>query len=148
MGFTEEEFYKTPMGKNNEEWMYSRTHVDDNGNFNKIPRGRRGQVQNAPWSTIDEFQLVAGQYYSDLLKVLVDKQRDYGPKNISEAPGGPINGLLVRMNDKMQRLINLTYENPNDPAYESIKDSYADLANYCVIAMMVLDNKWKGAENV
>jgi hypothetical protein len=92
--------------------------------------------------------MVAGQYYSDLLKVLVDKQRDYGPKNISAAPGGPINGLLVRMNDKIQRLINLTYDNPNDPANETIKDSYADLANYCVIAMMVLDNKWKGAEDV
>ena len=42
MGFTEDEFYRTPMGKNNEEWIYSRTQVDENGNFKKIPRGRRG----------------------------------------------------------------------------------------------------------
>jgi hypothetical protein len=145
MGFNEEQFY--PVGKNNEELMYS-PQVDENGNFKKIPRGRRGQVQDAPWSTIGEFELVAGQYYSDLLKVLVDKQRDYGPKNISEAPGGPINGLLVRMNDKIQRLINLTYNSAgDDPTNEAIKDSYADLANYCVIAMMVLDNKWNGTNN-
>lgn len=158
MGFTEDEFYKTPMEKSNKEWVtnYAAGKYDELlDNIRKgqliteesaIPRGRRGQP-SAPWNTIDEFQMVAGQYYSDLLKVLVDKQRDYGPKNISAAPGGPINGLLVRMNDKMQRLINLTYDNPNDPSNESIKDSYADLANYCVIAMMVLDNKWSGADN-
>lgn len=91
---------------------------------------------------IAEFELVAGQYYSDLLKVLVQKQKDYGPLNISLAPGGPINGLLVRMNDKLQRLINLTYKTEETPNNEAIRDSYEDLANYCVIALMVLDNEW------
>jgi hypothetical protein len=146
MGFTENEFYRTPMEADDNAWIKV-NYSDDADKKAPIPRGRRG-LPSPPWTTIDEFQMVAGQYYSDLLKVLVDKQRDSGPKNIAAAPGGPINGLLVRMNDKLQRLINLTYDNPNDPAYESIKDSYADLANYCVIAMMVLDNKWKGAENV
>ena len=148
MGFTEDEFYRTPMEKDDKTWVHK--YLDYSAKVDEIdqsiPRGRRGRRQ-APWSTIDEFEMVAGQYYSDLLTVLVDKQRDYGPKNISSAPGGAINGLLVRMNDKMQRLINLTYENQNDPANEAIKDSYADLANYCVIAMMVLDNKWDGTEN-
>jgi hypothetical protein len=93
---------------------------------------------------INEFELVAGQYYSDLLRVLVQKQKDYGPRNISQAPGGPINGLLVRMNDKIQRLINLTYKNGEAPNNEAIRDSYEDLANYCVIALMVLDSNWEG----
>jgi hypothetical protein len=153
MGFTEEEFYRTPMEVDDKTWV--RKYLDYSTKADEFEveqpnlRGRRGRRSSAPWSTIDEFQMVAGQYYSDLLKVLVDKQRDYGPKNISLAPGGPINGLLVRMNDKMQRLINLTYNNAgDDPTNEAIRDSYADLANYCVIAMMVLDNKWDGNENV
>jgi hypothetical protein len=95
---------------------------------------------------INEFELVAGQYYSHLLKVLVQKQKDYGPRNISHAPGGPINGLLVRMNDKVQRLINLTYKTDTAPNNEAIRDSYEDLANYCIIALMVLDKKWEGTE--
>jgi hypothetical protein len=151
MGFTEDEFYRTPMEKDDKTWVHKyldySAKVDHLEQPHDIPRGRRG-LPKAPWNTIDEFEMVAGQYYSDLLKVLVDKQRDYGPKNISSAPGGALNGLLVRMNDKMQRLINLTYENQDDPTNESIKDSYADLANYCVIAMMVLDNNWDGTGNV
>jgi hypothetical protein len=102
-------------------------------------RGRRGKLQ--------QFRSDAGEYYADLLSTLVKKQADYGPTNISLAPGGPINGLLVRMNDKMQRLINLTYSGSTlEPENEAIRDSYADLANYCVIALMVLDGKWEGVE--
>jgi hypothetical protein len=98
------------------------------------------------YKDIGEFELVSGQYYSDLLRVLVQKQKDYGPTNIALAPGGPINGLLVRMNDKLQRLINLTYKSEEKPNYEAIRDSYEDLANYCVIALMVMDGKWEGAK--
>ena len=93
---------------------------------------------------IEVFRNVSGEYYGGLHNTLVQKQADYGPHNIASAPGGPINGLLVRMNDKMQRLINLTYANPNDPENEAIRDSYEDLANYCVIALMVMDGKWEG----
>lgn len=73
--------------------------------------------------------------------LLIRKHQDYGPKNISDAPGGPINGLLVRMHDKMARLKNLHYNNKS-ANYESIEDTYKDLANYAVIALMVLRNKW------
>lgn len=73
--------------------------------------------------------------------LLIRKHQDYGPKNISDAPGGPINGLLVRMHDKMARLKNLHYNNKS-ANYESIEDTYKDLANYAVIALMVLRDKW------
>lgn len=103
-------------------------------------RGRRGKMQ--------VFRMTANEYYQDLLSTLVRKQADYGPNNIARAPGGPINGLLVRMNDKLQRLINLTYNNQDDaPTNEAIRDSYEDLANYCVIALMVLDGKWENLED-
>jgi predicted transcriptional regulator len=77
----------------------------------------------------------------ELGNLLVRKHMDYGPKNISEAPGGAINGLLVRMHDKMARLKNLHYNNKS-ANYESIEDTYKDLANYAVIALMVLRDKW------
>lgn len=78
---------------------------------------------------------------SELGDLLIRKHSDYGPKNISEAPGGAINGLLVRMHDKMARLKNLHYNNKS-ANYESIEDTYKDLANYAVIALMVLRDKW------
>ena len=103
-------------------------------------RGRRSLQHK-----LESFRETSSAYYEHLNNTLVRKQSDYGPTNISSAPGGPINGLLVRMNDKMQRLINLTYNNPgDDPTNEAIRDSYEDLANYCVIALMVLDGEWEG----
>ena len=41
------------------------------------------------------------------IDLLVKKHNDYGPSNISDAPGGPLNGLSVRLHDKVARLNNL-----------------------------------------
>jgi hypothetical protein len=34
-------------------------------------------------------------YTDGLAELLIKKQKDYGPKNISDSPGGPLNGLRV-----------------------------------------------------
>lgn len=73
--------------------------------------------------------------------VLLQKHKDYGPKNISQSPGGPLNGLRVRMWDKLARINNLI-DSGATPENESLKDSFLDLANYAIIAMLVLDNEW------
>ena len=73
--------------------------------------------------------------------LLLRKQMDYGPTNISRAPGGPLNGLRVRMHDKIARINNLLDKNI-DPQNESLRDSFIDLLNYSAIAIMVLENKW------
>jgi hypothetical protein len=73
--------------------------------------------------------------------LLLRKQMDYGPTNISKAPGGPINGLRVRMHDKIARINNLI-DKGADPQNESLRDSFIDLLNYSAIAIMVLENKW------
>ena len=70
--------------------------------------------------------------------LLIKKHHDYGPKNISLSPGGPLNGLRVRMWDKVARINNLIDSNVN-PSNESLRDSFIDLLNYSAIAMMVLD---------
>lgn len=79
--------------------------------------------------------------YKEALDVLVKKQNDYGPKNIALAPGGPINGLRVRMHDKLSR-INHLVESGADPENESLRDSFLDMMNYSAIGLMVLDGEW------
>ena len=73
--------------------------------------------------------------------LLIRKHHDYGPKNIAHSPGGPLNGLRVRMWDKIARINNLLDSNVK-PSNESLRDSYLDLLNYSAIAMMVLDGVW------
>lgn len=90
---------------------------------------------------LDQFQANADAVFRQLSTVLVSKQRDYGPYNISRAPGGPINGLLVRMNDKMERLKNLYYGS-TEPQNETLEDSFIDMANYAVICLMVQRGEW------
>lgn len=79
--------------------------------------------------------------FSTALQTLLSKHKDYGPRNISDAPGGALNGLLVRMHDKMARAHHLVYNNEK-PNHESLEDTFMDLANYSIIAMMVLQGKW------
>jgi hypothetical protein len=73
--------------------------------------------------------------------LLITKQADYGPGNINNAFGGPINGLLVRIGDKFERLKNL-FKSGSTPKHESIEDSFKDMANYAVIALMIQRGTW------
>lgn len=79
---------------------------------------------------------------SELAGLLLKKHRDYGPKNISQSPGGPINGLRVRMWDKIARINNLVDQKDHKPYYESLEDSFKDLANYAIIGLMVQRGQW------
>ena len=72
---------------------------------------------------------------------MLRKHSDYGPKNISQSPGGPLNGLRVRMWDKTARINNLL-DSGVQPSNEPLRDSFLDLMDYCAIAMLVLDGKW------
>ena len=98
---------------------------------------------------LEDIEPVSGLSYSALKNIfqaaedlLILKHKAYGPKNISQAPGGPMNGLRVRMHDKMARLNHLL-ENPDaDMNDESLRDTLIDLMNYCAIAMMVLEGSW------
>jgi hypothetical protein len=91
---------------------------------------------------------VNDEFISDMWSVmdragnlLISKHHDYGPLNIARSPGGPINGLRVRMWDKIAR-INHLVDNNSAPQNESLRDSFMDLLNYSAIAIMVLDGNW------
>lgn len=91
--------------------------------------------------SIDNFGLTVYELADSNVALLLRKHRDYGPKNIAEAPGGALNGLRVRMHDKLAR-INHLLDNGADPQNESLEDSFLDLANYALIAQLVIRGEW------
>lgn len=88
-----------------------------------------------------EFETLVEEYFGTNRDLLLRKHRDYGPKNISDSPGGALNGLRVRMHDKMAR-INHLIDNGLNPENESLRDSFIDLSNYAMIGLMVVDGEW------
>ena len=68
------------------------------------------------------------------------KQIDYGPGNISAFQ---TIGVIVRMNDKMERLKTLHKGGRRRKAQnESLMDTFRDISNYGIIAMMLELNRW------
>jgi hypothetical protein len=88
-----------------------------------------------------EFVKAVQNKYDEAEKLLLKKHKDYGPKNISGSPGGALNGLRVRIHDKLARINNL-YDSGSTPENESLRDSFIDMANYAIIALLVLDDEW------
>jgi hypothetical protein len=87
------------------------------------------------------FTKSVSKVYAEAEALLLKKHKDYGPKNISGSPGGALNGLRVRMHDKLARLNNL-YESGATPENESLEDTFIDLLNYSVIGLLVLRDQW------
>ena len=63
------------------------------------------------------------------------KNADYGD---SFATFGPI-GVIVRMQDKINRLISVSNTNINCVKDESLRDTLIDLHNYSAMAIMLMD---------
>lgn len=91
----------------------------------------------------DPFECAVYDAKIDEAKLLLKKHRDYGPKNIAMSPGGPLNGLAVRLWDKIARLFNL--KDQEGTANEPLRDTGLDIANYGTIATLVIDGKWPDA---
>jgi len=89
-----------------------------------------------------ELNLDAMAVAIEAVNLLVKKHKDYGPTNISHAPGGALNGLSVRLHDKVARLGNLLASG-KAPQNESIRDTFIDILNYAVISLLVIDEKWE-----
>lgn len=109
------------------------------GPFESLSLATQEQIRRA--STDWSFEQAVQQKFQHAKHILLSKHKDYGPKNISESPGGPLNGLRVRMWDKFAR-INHLIDTGATPEHESLKDSFLDMANYAIIAMLVLDDEW------
>ena len=115
--------------------------------MNQMPMIHRGNDDiRKQWTPMERLEHDVDAILADLKRILLRKQEDYGPLNISLAPGGALNGLRVRMYDKLARFSHL-YEKGNDtPNYESIADTFVDIANYAIIALLVQRGQWEGSE--
>lgn len=88
----------------------------------------------------ESFEDAVEEVVGDLMLVMYSKQRDYGRGNIDAF--GEV-GVLVRASDKLARLKNLLYDNPGStPKNESVIDTWGDLANYAIIALMIRRGWW------
>lgn len=67
------------------------------------------------------------------------KNADYGDSfKKTHLQFGEIAGL-VRISDKVNRLISLSKKTPDNQNYESKRDTYMDLANYCLMQVLVME---------
>jgi hypothetical protein len=72
---------------------------------------------------------------SEALELFTRKNADYGD---AFAEYGVI-GVLVRIQDKLQRSVSITKNGVNLVKNEGIRDTLIDLHNYAAMALMLLD---------
>jgi hypothetical protein len=78
------------------------------------------------------------------------KQFDYGPNNIAMGTllsndkeiSMSLLGIIVRLNDKVNRMVNLATKHDFKAQNEPIEDAFLDVAIYCVMALIVKSGKW------
>ena len=96
----------------------------------------------------EEFQKIQKEQYD----LFASKMMDYGLGNISlgsdlntrEDRDLSLTGIWLRCNDKINRLKNILKRNgKNYVAGEASIDSWVDISNYGIIAMLVTRGKWR-----
>ena len=96
----------------------------------------------------EDFKVIQEEQYA----LFAGKMMDYGLQNISlgsdlstrEDRNLSITGIWLRCNDKINRLKNLLKrDGHNYVGGEAMIDSFIDISNYGIIAMLVIRGKWK-----
>ena len=87
----------------------------------------------------DEFERIT----AEMLETHKKKSAAYGANAIGSTG---FYGIVVRMSDKVQRLLNLSAledKYKNEATWEeSVEDTLLDLASYAIIGVIWLRNKW------
>ena len=95
----------------------------------------------------EEFKKIQQEQYELFSK----KMLDYGLGNISlgstledeEDKKFSLTGIWLRCNDKINRIKNLLKRGKNFVEGENVIDTFIDISNYGIIAMLVMRGKWK-----
>lgn len=74
---------------------------------------------------------------TEALELFAKKNEDYGD---AFANYGAV-GVIVRMGDKISRLVNITNKGINLVKDEKIRDTLIDLHNYAAMAIMLMDEE-------
>lgn len=92
---------------------------------------------------VPPFKAAVTKTFTEAQSLLMKKHHDYGTKNISASPGGALNGIRVRMHDKLARLNNLVDKGLTPEVLdESLEDTLLDLLNYAAIGLLVIRGEW------
>ena len=87
----------------------------------------------------------------DLFKTLAVKNKNYGAGNITmggdiyndpQAMQFAMTALSIRLNDKMQRFMNLVRTGEAGTSDETVMDTLLDMSNYALIGAVILTNNW------
>jgi|TARA_R110000772_G_scaffold143464_1_gene253020 hypothetical protein len=117
------------------------------GDVNEIPKSIRDLEKTYPSLAIS-FQDIQKEQY----ELFAQKMMDYGLGNISLGTNLEdsddvqlsLTGIWLRCNDKINRLKNmLKRKGRNYVKDEPMIDSFIDIANYGIIAMLVMRDQWK-----
>ena len=104
------------------------------------------EIESSYPETCKEFKRIQKEQYETFCK----KQFDYGQHNITLGMdmGDPdsrhlsITAIIIRINDKVQRLFNLVLRRKKAAQNEPVEDAFKDLSVYGIIAQIVSNEKW------
>lgn len=80
-------------------------------------------------SKIDEYKTIQDELY----EIFIKKNKDYGNTNLDTF--GQI-GIMIRLQDKINRYINVSKNNINLVEDETLDDTIKDLINYCYLFLI------------
>ena len=105
------------------------------------------EIETTYPETCKEFKKIQREQYETFCK----KQYDYGQHNITlgmdlSDPDNrhlSLTAIIIRINDKIQRLFNLVLRRKSKPKNEPVEDAFKDLSVYGIIAQIVSEKKFK-----
>lgn len=85
---------------------------------------------------------------SEMYETYEKKNADYGDSfKKTHLQFGEIAGL-TRISDKVNRLISLSEKDDNGAYFESKRDTYMDLANYCLMQVLIIEEVGEKQEEI
>jgi len=96
--------------------------------------------------TCNEFKKIQKEQYDTFCK----KQHDFGQQYITlgmdlsdpDSRHMSITAIIIRINDKIQRLFNLVLRRKAKAQNEPVEDAFKDMSVYGIIAQIVSNGKW------
>ncbi len=93
--------------------------------------GQSEKIGHSEKNRVDQMKAIQ----SEALELFIRKNADYGD---AFAKYGVV-GVLIRMEDKLQRAMSITKNGINIVKDEGLRDTLIDLHNYSAMALMLLD---------
>lgn len=84
---------------------------------------------------MEEFKKIT----EEMKKLYEIKNKNYGNSFSEQFKEHGLTSSIIRLDDKLRRLKSLNKQSIDGTDDESIRDTFIDMANYCVLTIMELD---------